>query len=203
MITCRSVPLPATTRRHPHLPVALKRRFVLTVRCRRWLSCNRSTASARPSASRRAVTCVRQALWRKAMEISGNSVVQRMLSASMSAWLLGGRVKQVGWADRLMQLPRCRSPGAVHRLRPGRRRRTRHRHPRPHQGWSDGHRVGPGGHRSGRPALVGRPRGATRAVLRQAPVAVRLLHLLERAADARSLRGHCAKAKGVLATPAV
>ena len=82
-----------------------------------------------------------------------------------------------------------RGPRGVHRRRGRHRGRARHRRPRPRQGRHDRHRAGPGGHRRRRAALARRPGRGARAVQREAAAAVRLLHLLERAADGRPLRG--------------
>ena len=70
-----------------------------------------------------------------------------------------------------------------------RRRRPGDRHPRARQGRGDRHRARPGRRRRRRAALAGRPDRAARAVPREAAAAVRLLHLLERPADGRPLRG--------------
>ena len=84
---------------------------------------------------------------------------------------------------------RCRGPRGVHGAGDRRRGRSSRRHPRPRQGRGDGHGARRRGRRGGRTELLRREGGAPRAVQREAAAAVRLLHLLERPADGRPLRG--------------
>ena len=82
-----------------------------------------------------------------------------------------------------------RGPRGVHGRRRRHRRRPRRRHPRPQQRRRDRHRARRRRRRSGRAILARREGRRRRAVQREAADTVRLLHLLERLAHGRQVRG--------------